>query len=38
MTMGSQEKIKTEDQLKDWISKKILNFQLWLNGNLDEFL
>ena len=35
MTMGSQEKIKTEDQLKDWISKKNIKFPVVTEWKLD---
>lgn len=35
MTMGSQEKIKTEDQLKDWISKKNIKFPVVAEWKLD---
>lgn len=35
MVMGSQEKIKTEEQLKDWISKKNIQFPVVAEWKLD---
>lgn len=35
MTMGSQEKIKTEEQLNDWISKKSIQFPVIAEWKLD---